>query len=235
MTIQMISWQLIVLYLHKSPFIAYVNFVIGITITQLTKIGLCMNSKGKIKTSGIECQGVDSFRILQKWGSLPCWVVALWHSTLKWHWTFQISCSSSNLQPSSTSAVCKGRYCDCQPRQYKDNHTKRQRKCILKVVMRGFNDSRPHELVRSTGSLNHFSTEADYITNYLRYVQSFRKQWLPARRAHSRAPRASDATSTRPTRLRFPRVPRKIEFWIPEIKIKLWTFFIFYIWSIFPV
>ena len=129
MTIQMISWQLIVLYLHKSPFIAYVNFVIGITITQLTKIGLCMKSKGKIKTSGIECQGVDSFRILQKWGSLPCWVVALWHSTLKWHWTFQISCSFSNLQPSSTSAVCKGRYCDCQRRQYKDNHTKRQRKC----------------------------------------------------------------------------------------------------------
>ena len=58
MTIQMISWQLIVLYLHKSPFIAYVNFVIGITITQLTKIGLCMKSKGKIKTSGIECQGL---------------------------------------------------------------------------------------------------------------------------------------------------------------------------------
>ena len=52
----------------------------------------------------------------------------------------------------------------------------------------------------------------DYITDCLRYVESFRKQRLPARRAHSRAPRASDATSTRPTRLRFPRVPRKSMF-----------------------
>ena len=130
MTIQMITWQLIVLS-PLVPIYCLREFCHRNYNYSVDKIGLCMKSKGKIKTSGIECQGLILSEFSRNEAHCPAgyWVVALWHSTLKWHWTFQISCSSSNLQPSSTSAVCKGRYCDCQRRQYKDNHTKRQRKC----------------------------------------------------------------------------------------------------------
>ena len=65
--------------------------------------------------------------------------------------------------------------------------------------------------------------------NIVLFICCSRKQWLPARRAHSRAPRASDATSTRPTRRRFPRVPRKIVFLDSRDQNQILFFFDFFL------
>ena len=78
MTIQMISWQLIVLS-PLVPIYCLSEFCHRNYNYSVDKIGLCMKSKGKIKTSGIECQGLILSEFSRNEAHCPAgyWVVAL--------------------------------------------------------------------------------------------------------------------------------------------------------------